>query len=104
MILVIVATLVAIVLSLLSGVVYIKFLEKKVYKQYVREGVPESHAKKQGTPTTGGVFIVVATIVASIIALLMQQTLTTQASIILLTFAFYTFTGFKDDIRKIKNR
>ena len=104
MILVIVAALVAIVLSLLSGVVYIKFLEKKVYQQYIRDGVPEGHAKKQGTPTTGGVFIVVATVVASIIALLMQEALTTQASLVLLTFVFYTFAGFKDDIRKIKNR
>lgn len=104
MILIIVAALVALVLSLLSGVVYIKFLEKKLYNQYIREGIPENHSKKTGTPTTGGVFIVVATIVAAIIALLMEQKLTTQASIILLTFAFYTFAGFKDDIQKIRNK
>lgn len=104
MILIIVAALVALVLSLLSGVIYIKFLEKKLYNQYIREGIPENHSKKVGTPTTGGVFIVVATIVAAIIALLMEQKLTTQASLILLTFAFYTFAGFKDDIQKIRNK
>lgn len=104
MILIIVAALVALVLSLLSGVVYIKFLEKKLYNQYIREGIPENHSKKLGTPTTGGVFIVVATIMASIVALLMEQKLTTAASIILLTFTFYTFAGFKDDIQKIKNK
>lgn len=103
MILAIVATLVALVLSLLLGVVYVDFLKKNTLNQYILDGIPENHAKKAGTPTTGGVFLVVATIVASIIALLLEQKLTTQASIILLTFAFFTFAGFKDDLQKIKS-
>lgn len=102
--LIIVAFLVAIVLSLLFGVVYIDFVKKKLYNQYILDGIPENHAKKSGTPTTGGVFIVIAAIVASIAALMMEQKLTTQASIILLTYVFYTFAGFKDDIRKIQNK
>lgn len=104
MILIIVAVLVALVLSLLFGVVYINFLKTHMFNQYVLDVAPENHAKKNGTPTTGGVFIVVATIVASIAALLMEQKLTTQAAIILITFAFYTFAGFKDDIQKIRNK
>lgn len=104
MILVIVAALVAIVLSLLFGVVYINFLKEKLYNQYIRDVAPETHAKKAGTPTTGGVFIVVATLLASIVALLMEQKPTTQAFIILMTFVFFTFAGFKDDIQKIKNQ
>lgn len=102
--LVIVSALVAVVLSLLFGVVYINFLKKGTYSQYILDVAPENHAKKSGTPTTGGVFIVVATVLASIVALLMEQKLTTQASIILLTFVFYTFAGFKDDLQKIKNK
>lgn len=104
MILILVAAIVALVLSLLFGVVYINFLKGKLYNQYIRDVAPESHAKKSGTPTTGGVFIVVATVVASIIALLMEQKPTTPSFIILLTFVFYTFAGFKDDILKIKNK
>ena len=104
MILMLVSMLVALVLSLLFGVVYIKFLQKNFYNQYVLDVVPENHAKKNGTPTTGGVFIVVATVLASIVALLMEQKLTTQGSLILLTFVFYTFAGFKDDIQKIRNK
>lgn len=102
MILVIVAALVAVVLSLLFGVVYINFLKEKLYNQYIRDVAPETHAKKAGTPTTGGVFIVVATLFASIAALLMEQRPTTQAFIILMTFVFFTFAGFQDDIQKIK--
>ena len=37
--------------------------------QYIREEAPESHAKKGGTPTTGGVFIITSIIIASLIAL-----------------------------------
>ena len=58
MILSIVAALVAFVLALLLGVPYIDFLKKKMLGQYIRDEAPESHAKKGGTPTTGGVFLV----------------------------------------------
>ncbi|MDD3238454.1 MAG: phospho-N-acetylmuramoyl-pentapeptide-transferase [Candidatus Gastranaerophilales bacterium] len=104
MILIIVSALIAIVLSLLFGVVYVHFLQKGGYNQYILDVAPENHAKKAGTPTTGGVFIVVATVLASIIALLMEQKLTTPAAIILMAFVFYAFAGFKDDIQKIKNK
>ena len=104
MILSIIACLTAIVLSLLFGVVYIKFLKDKMYGQYIREVGPKSHMAKEGTPTTGGVFIVLASIVASIIVLLMQQESTSRAFIILIAFVFFALAGFKDDINKIKNK
>lgn len=104
MILIGVAILTAIVLSLLGGVCYIDFLNRKVYKQYIRDEAPESHIKKSGTPTTGGVFIVIAAIVASIVTLFMAQKAHASAFLILMTFIFYTFTGFQDDIKKIKNK
>ena len=104
MILISVAALVALVLALLGGVVHIDFLKKKMYKQYVLEDAPQSHQIKNGTPTTGGVFLVTAAIVASIIALLMAQKTSTQSFIILITILFYSLAGFKDDIRKIKGQ
>ena len=104
MILISVAALVALVLALLGGVVHIDFLKKKMYKQYVLEDAPQTHQVKNGTPTTGGVFLVGAAIIASIIALLMAQKTSTQSFIILITLLFYTLAGFKDDIRKIKGQ
>ena len=104
MILSIIACLTAIVLSLLFGVVYIKFLKDKMYGQYIREVGPKSHMLKEGTPTTGGVFIVLASLVTSIIVLLMQQESTSRAFIILIAFVFFALAGFKDDINKIKNK
>ena len=100
--LIIVAALVAVVLALLSGVVYIDFLKKKMFGQSIRECAPESHAKKSGTPTTGGVFIVGSALVGSVIALVMAQKLSTQACLLLMTFVFYMFAGLMDDIIKIR--
>ena len=79
-------------------------MKKQLIGQYVKDCAPEAHAKKQGTPTTGGVFIIVAIILGSIIALAMAQRLTTEAFITLLTLLFYTFAGFQDDYIKIKGK
>ncbi len=103
-ILIIVALLVSFVLTLLLGVVYIDFLKKKMYTQYILEDAPENHAKKAGTPTTGGVFIVISIIMASLAALTMNQSLTTSAMIVLMTFLFFMLAGFKDDLGKIKHK
>ena len=77
-------------------------MKKKAYSQYLREEVAQMHAYKEKTPTTGGVFIIASIILASIVALFMAQKATTGAIIVLMTLIFYTFTGFEDDIKKIK--
>ena len=56
MIMLTVALLLGMVLCLLFGVPYIEFLKKRTIGQYILDVAPESHAKKAGTPTTGGVF------------------------------------------------
>ena len=102
MIMVSVAGLITIVLCLLFGLPYIEFMKKKSYSQYLREEVASMHACKEKTPTTGGVFIVLSIIIGSLIALFMAQKTTTGALIVLMTLIFYSFTGFEDDIKKIK--
>ncbi len=104
MIMIAVAGLITLTLTLLSGVPYLAFMKKKMYGQYIREEVQMLHAKKNKTPTTGGVFIVLSIIAGSLIALFMAQQLTTRALIVLMTLVFYMFTGFEDDIKKIKGK
>jgi len=103
-ILIIVAMLVAFVLTLLFGVVYIDFLKKKMYTQYILEDAPAEHAKKAGTPTTGGVFIVLPIIFASLVTLTMKQALTHAALLILMTFLFFMLAGLTDDLGKIRHK
>ena len=100
MILSIVAALVAFVLALLLGVPYIDFLKKKMLGQYIRDEAPESHAKKGGTPTTGGVFLVTAAVLSAVVSLFMAEKTSTGAFLLLITFIFYMFAGFQDDAQK----
>ncbi len=104
MIMISVAALITLALCLLSGIPYLEFMKKKMYEQYIREEVKMLHASKNKTPTTGGVFIVMSIIAGSIISLFMAQELTTRAIIVLMTLIFYMFTGFEDDIKKIKGK
>ena len=104
MIMIAVAVLISMVLCLLFGVPYIDFLRKKTIGQYILDVAPEAHAKKAGTPTTGGVFIVAAIILSSIITLLMAQQMDKSAWIILITLLFMSLAGFQDDYIKIKGK
>ena len=102
MIMITVALLLSLVLCLLFGVPYIDFLKKKTIGQYILDVAPESHAKKAGTPTTGGVFIIIAILVSSIIAFLMAEKMDNIAEIILITLLFMGLAGFQDDYLKLK--
>ena len=102
MIMTMVAFILSMILSLLFGVPYINFLKKHTIGQYVKDCAPEAHAQKQGTPTTGGVFIILAIIIASLITLSMAERLNNLSVIALITLLFYTFAGFQDDYLKIK--
>lgn len=104
MIMIAVSALITLTLCLLLGVPYLEFMKKKMYGQYIREEVKILHEKKNKTPTTGGVFLVASIIIGSLIALFMAEELTTRAIIVLMTLVFYTFTGFEDDIKKIKGK
>lgn len=96
--------LLSLVLSLLLGIPYIDFLKRKTIGQYVLDLAPEAHAKKQGTPTTGGVFIIFSIILASIITLFMAQQMGTAAWIVLITLFFMALAGLQDDYLKIKGK
>ena len=55
---VLVAALVALIISILAGPRFIDFLRRHEFGQQIREEGPEHHSAKQGTPTMGGVLIV----------------------------------------------
>ncbi|MCQ2753484.1 MAG: phospho-N-acetylmuramoyl-pentapeptide-transferase [bacterium] len=101
---IIVALLLSMVLCLLFGVPYIEFLKKKTIGQYILDVAPEAHAKKAGTPTTGGVFIILAIIISSIITITMAEKMDNLAFVILITLVFMALAGFQDDYLKLKGR
>jgi len=54
------AFLVSTIISIIWGKYFIEYMRKKQFGQIIRNDGPESHFKKAGTPTMGGIVILVA--------------------------------------------
>jgi len=80
----------------------IAILAKQGYGQLIRDDGPTSHHTKRGTPTMGGLVIILATLVAYFAAKLLTRDLP-SASAMLLLFLFVGLgaVGFVDDYIKI---
>ncbi len=104
MVMMCVGGILALILTMLFGVPYIDLMKKKMYNQYIKKVAPDTHAQKTGTPTTGGVFIIAAILVASLVTLLLAQKLNQNGWIILVTMLLFAILGYKDDSIKIKGK
>ncbi len=62
MISVIAAAAVSLFVALFGTPLYIRFLVKRGYGQFIRDDGPTGHATKRGTPTMGGAVIIAATV------------------------------------------
>lgn len=58
--------LIAFFITLLLGPGLIKFLHRLKFGQFIREEGPESHLKKSGTPTMGGILFVIGILIGSV--------------------------------------
>lgn len=93
-----VASLTALLLSLLLGPWMIEHLRDMQVKQYIREEGPKGHHKKAGTPTMGGVLIVAAIIIPTLLWADLRNAYVLLA--MGATLAFGTI-GFIDDYNKV---
>ena len=55
--------LISFVVSIILGILVIPILKKLKVGQIERDDGPKSHLKKQGTPTMGGIIIILAMII-----------------------------------------
>ena len=94
------AGIIAMAISILAGPKFIEFLRRNEFGQHIREEGPAGHQMKQGTPTMGGLLIVISMIVPFLIL-----SKYTQAG---LTVFFVTLAcgaiGFADDWFKVRHR
>jgi phospho-N-acetylmuramoyl-pentapeptide-transferase len=93
-----VASLTALVLSLLLGPWMIERLRALQVKQYIREEGPKGHQAKAGTPTMGGVLIVAAIVIPT---LLWADLRNTYVLIALAATMAFGIIGFIDDYSKV---
>ncbi|MBI3298531.1 MAG: phospho-N-acetylmuramoyl-pentapeptide-transferase [Elusimicrobia bacterium] len=92
------AALTALVLSLLLGPPLIAWLRSKKVGQSQRKDGPASHLAKEGTPTMGGVLIVLAVVASALLWMRLDVRFTW---ILLFVTAALTAVGFWDDWLKL---
>lgn len=97
--------IIALVIGWILGAVFTKlllpYLEKKQFKQFVREVGPQSHLSKTGTPSMGGLAIIGASVLASAgVGLAAGVANGWHLVVILLVMVLFGCIGFIDDYEK----
>ncbi len=93
-----IAFITATIVSILWGKRFIALMKLKQFGQSIREEGPESHKKKKGTPTFGGVFILGSAVIA---CLLTGNFYSFPFLIALFVTISYFFLGGLDDYLKV---
>ena len=102
---VVIASVVSLVVALLGTPMFITYLVKQGYGQFIRDDGPTSHHTKRGTPTMGGAVIIAATVIAYFVAhLATLQTPTASGLLVLFLMVGLGAVGFADDYIKISKQ
>src|SRR6202140_3224444 len=95
------ASITALFLCIALGPWLIQRLREFQIGQYIREEGPKSHQKKAGTPTMGGVLIIISIVIPT---LLWADFTNPYVWIAIAALLGYGWIGFLDDYAKITNR
>ena len=91
------------ILTAILGKIFIPILKKLKVGQSEREDGPRTHLKKKGTPTMGGIMIILSIVVFTGISLIFFKDKETVMSLIGISLATIGFgvVGFLDDFKKV---
>src|SRR6267378_3165972 len=95
------ASLTALFLCMVLGPWLIGKLREFQIGQYIREDGPKSHRKKEGTPTMGGVLIIISVVIPTLLWADLRNPYVWIALYGLLSFGVI---GFWDDYAKIRRK
>lgn len=92
-------TLISFVTAVIIGPLFIPFLKRLKFGQAIRAEGPQSHHKKSGTPTMGGIIFLLSTLLTTIIGLIFWQDFELNSTLIMLLLSLFGFglIGFIDD-------
>jgi phospho-N-acetylmuramoyl-pentapeptide-transferase len=102
---VLVAAGTSLVLTLLATPLFIRVLVRQGYGQFIRDDGPTTHHTKRGTPTMGGLVVIVAVLLSYLLAHLVTLTPPTwSAVLVLFLMTGLGLVGLADDVTKIRNQ
>lgn len=96
----VIATVIAWVLGALFTKMLIPFLEKKQFRQFVREVGPQSHLSKTGTPSMGGLAIISSAAISALAVCGASGSIDIRVVGIIITMFLFALIGFIDDYEK----
>lgn len=97
------AIMIGFLASAILGLILVPCLKKLRVGQKISIFVGETHRKKEGTPTMGGLIFILPAIVATLALVLMDKvSYTSNLGIVLLVFLGYACIGFLDDFLSIR--
>jgi phospho-N-acetylmuramoyl-pentapeptide-transferase len=103
--LILVAGALALFFSLFGTPILIKALARRGYGQIIRDDGPTTHHTKRGTPTMGGIIIILSALISYLIAhLVLGSTISVSAVLILGLVVALGLVGFLDDYMKISRQ
>ncbi|HCX86307.1 MAG TPA: phospho-N-acetylmuramoyl-pentapeptide-transferase [Micrococcales bacterium] len=100
---------VALAVALFGTPLFIRFLVRRQYGQFIRQDGPTAHYTKRGTPTMGGVVILAATLLGYFVAnfvsfLRTGSTPSVSGLLLLFLMVGLGMVGFADDFTKISKQ
>ncbi|RSL31315.1 phospho-N-acetylmuramoyl-pentapeptide-transferase [Salibacterium salarium] len=98
------ALVAAFILTVVLSPISIPVLKRLKFGQSIREEGPKSHMKKGGTPTMGGVMVLLSILITTLIIYGVMMEWTTEIFLLLLVTIGFGFLGFLDDFIKITKK
>jgi len=88
-------------ITVLLSPIFIPFLRRLKFGQSIREEGPKSHQKKTGTPTMGGIMILLSIIITTLVMTEKFSEPTIKTFILLFVTIGFGLLGFLDDFIKV---
>ena len=92
--------LISFIITLILGPIIIPMLNRLKIGQNVRDDGPKSHLVKSGTPTMGGIIMLIALLITTVTSGMLNS----DMYILLISTFGFGFIGFIDDYMKIINK
>ena len=89
----------AFIIAVVIGPIFIPFLKRLRFGQSIRTDGPQSHLKKSGTPTMGGIIFLLSTLATTIVGILFWENFELNTTLLMLLLPLFgcSLIGFIDD-------